>query len=271
VTEASQPPDVRRALILERVQREGGASLADLARDHAVSPVTVHRDLEVLSESGLLQRVRGGARALPDPNQRIETEWGSRLREAGGAKDAIAAHARTLIEDGTTIFIDASSTGLALAHQLESEPPEALTLVTTSPAIALGVVAKSIHVIVTPGDLDQHMRVLTGRWTVEFLEQLNFATAFISPAGITLKHGLTTVGRPLADTLNAARASSSRTVGLMDASKFGRVSLLTVAPVNELDLVITDDSLPEATAQEFRAAGLRLDVARRVDEDGASE
>jgi DeoR/GlpR family transcriptional regulator of sugar metabolism len=44
--DAPLPPVLRRARILERVQREGGATLADLASEHAVSPVTVHRELE---------------------------------------------------------------------------------------------------------------------------------------------------------------------------------------------------------------------------------
>ncbi len=100
--------------------------------------------------------------------------------------------ARDLVEDGSTIFVDASSTGLALARALELRPPTELTLVTNSPAIALGLTADTIHVIVPPGELNQHMRVLTGRWTVDFLVELNIAVAFISAAGITLEHGLTT-------------------------------------------------------------------------------
>ena len=260
MTDATPPPAVRRALILERVRREGGASLADLARDHAVSPVTVHRDLEVLSQSGLIERVHGGARRLPEPRRQTDTEWGARLREATGAKDAIAAHARTLIADGTTIFVDASSTGLALAYQLQQRPPADLTLVTTSPAIALGLTAESIHVIVAPGDLDQHMRVLTGRWTVEFIGQLHTETAFISAAGLTLHHGLTTSRQPLADTLNAARASAARTVALLDSSKFGRVSLLTAMPVQDIDLIVTDDEVPGDALEELREAGVPVDV-----------
>ena len=54
---------------------------------------------------------------------------------------------------------------------------------TNSPAIALGLTADSIHVIVPPGELNQHMRVLTGRWTIDFLAELNIAVAFISAAG----------------------------------------------------------------------------------------
>jgi DeoR family fructose operon transcriptional repressor len=263
--DASPPPGIRRARILERLHREGSVSLSDLAAEHAVSAVTVHRDLEVLSGEGLLERVRGGARSLPEAPAQIETGWNARLREAAREKDAIAAAARALIEDGSTIFVDASSTGLALAHAIELCPPTDLTLVTNSPAIALGLTASSIHVIVSPGELDQHMRVLTGRWTVDFLSGLNFAAAFISAAGISLDRGLTTSRSALADTLNAAALSARKTIGLVDSTKFGRASLMTVRSVQSLDLLVTDDALDPAVAAAFRAAGVNLVVAERVE------
>jgi DeoR/GlpR family transcriptional regulator of sugar metabolism len=262
--DAPLPPVLRRAQILERVQREGRASLADLASEHAVSPVTVHRDLELLSGAGLLERVRGGARSLPDRRPPIEAGWNTRVREAGREKDAIARKARALVDDGSTIFIDASTTGLALARALELHPPTALTLVTNSPAIALGLTADSIHVIMPPGEVDQHMRVLTGRWTVDFLAELNIAVAFISAVGITLEHGLTTSRAALADTLNAAAESAQKKVGLLDSTKFKRSSLLTIRSPQSLDLIITDDGLDSSTVAEFRAAGVNLVVADRV-------
>jgi DeoR/GlpR family transcriptional regulator of sugar metabolism len=257
------PPVLRRAQILERVQREGGASLADLASEHAVSPVTVHRDLELLSGAGLLERVRGGARPVPDTRPPIEAGWNPRVREAAREKDAIALKARALVEDGSTVFVDASTTGLALARALELHPPTELTLVTNSPAIALGLTADSIHVIMPPGELDQHMRVLSGRWTVDFLAELNIAVAFISAAGITLDQGLTTSRAALADTLNAAVESAQTKVGLLDSTKFKRASLLTVRSAQSLDLIITDNGLDPETLREFREAGVNLVVAER--------
>ena len=256
-------PVLRRARILERVQREGGASLADLASEHAVSPVTVHRDLELLSDQGLLERVRGGACSLPDTRPPIEAGWNTRVRGATREKDAIALKARALVEDGSTIFIDASTTGMALARALELRPPTALTLVTNSPAIALGLTADSIYVIMTSGELDQHMRVLTGRWTADFLADLNLAVAFISAAGITLEHGLTTSRAAIADTLNAAADCARKTVGLLDSTKFKRDSLTTVRSAQSLDLIITDDGLDPATVGEFREAAVNLVVAER--------
>jgi DeoR/GlpR family transcriptional regulator of sugar metabolism len=140
------------------------------------------------------------------------------------------------------------------------DPPNELTLVTNSPAIAYEVIAEPMHVVVCPGELDQHMRMVAGRWTVEFMNELNFDTAFVSAAGLTLDAGLTTSRRPLADVVNAARAAAGRTVGLIDASKFGRASLVSIAAAQDLDVIITDDGLEETVADEYRAAGVRLEI-----------
>lgn len=252
------PPALRRARILDAVQRDGGVSVAELAREHAVSQVTVHRDLEQLAREGLVERVHGGARALNGPS--IATAWTQRVEQAGAAKAAIADRAAAQVRTGATIFLDASSSALALALRLMEDPPNELTLVTNSPAVLTAVSAEQMHVIGCPGELDQHMRMLAGRWTVEFLQGLNFDLAFVSCAGITLERGLTTSRRPLADVVSAARGVAERTVGLIDASKFGRASLTAIAPADELDLIVTDGGLAEADAERYRAAGVRLEI-----------
>jgi DeoR/GlpR family transcriptional regulator of sugar metabolism len=257
------PPALRRAQILERIRLDGGVSVAELARDHAVSAITVHRDLEQLARDGLVERVHGGARAIGPANGAgsIATAWEKRRLQQGAAKAAIAAHAARLVTDASTIFLDASSTALALARRLMADPPNELTVVTNSPAIAFEVQSMAMHVIVTPGELDQHMRLLGGRWTVEFIGGLNFAVAFISCAGVTLDQGLTTSRRPLAEVVQAAMANAESTVGLIDSSKFGRASLLTMARPHDLDAIVTDAGLDEPTAGQYRAAGVRLEIA----------
>ena len=254
------PPEIRRAQILEQIQREGGAALADLARDFSVSPITVHRDLEALARNGLVERVHGGARPAAELAL-IETDWTKRLRQAREAKELIADYAARWVEDGSTIFVDSSTTCLALARHLGRRPPRALTLVTNSPAIALQLHAESIHVVVTPGEVDQTLRMIGGRWASEFLGGLNVETAFISAAGITLDHGLTTTRRTLADTLHAAQAVASRTIGLVDSSKFGRSALLSIARAQELDALVVDDALEPETLSAYRAAGVNVVVA----------
>ena len=237
-------------------------SVAELARDHAVSPITVHRDLEQLAREGLVERVHGGARAIRGIGTLplIATAWTQRVEQAGAAKAAIAAHAAAMIASGSTVFLDASSSALALARRLMEDPPNELTLVTNSPAIAYEVIAEPMHVVCCPGELDQHMRMLAGRWTVEFLHELNFDVAFVSAAGLTLEEGLTTSRRPLADVVNAARSNAKRTVALIDASKFGRASLLTIMGATDPDLIITDAGLPAEVAKTYDASGVHLET-----------
>lgn len=252
----------RRARILEHIQAVGGASLAELARDHAVSTITVHRDLEQLSREGLVERFHGGARAIAGPSdERIETAWDRRLREAGGAKDAIAAYARRMIADGSTIFLDASSTCFALAHRIQLEPPEEVSIVTNSPAIALGIEDGPVRVIAVPGEVDLRLRAIADGWTIDFLRGVSMDVAFVSGAALDLEHGLTTSRRQVADTLAAARASAARSVALVDATKFGRSSLVTIADPADFDMVVTDSAIDSAVADDYRRAGVTLELA----------
>jgi DeoR/GlpR family transcriptional regulator of sugar metabolism len=259
---SSVPPALRRSQMLERIRREGGVTVTELARDHGVSPVTVHRDLAGLAAEGLIERVHGGARAVEgDGAARIETDWDKRVRQSQAAKQAMASAAAELVPANATVFVDASSTCLAVAHALAERASGPLTLVTNSPAIAFELTADQIHVIVVPGEVDQHMRLIAGRWAIEFLTDLNIDIAFISAAGITLEQGLTTSRRPLADVVNAARSASDRSVALIDASKFGRSSLLTICRPEELDLLIVDGGLPERELAGYRRAGVSVEVA----------
>jgi DeoR/GlpR family transcriptional regulator of sugar metabolism len=249
--------------MLERIQREGGVSVAELARTYGVSSITVH--LEQLAADGLIERVHGGARALVSPTADlgrpvIPTAWSQRVDQARTGKEAIAARAAELVSPGSTIFLDSSTSALGLARRLMEDPPNELTLVTSSPAIAYEMQAEPVHVVVAPGELDQHMKMLAGRWTVEFLSQLNFDVAFVSCAGITLEEGLTTARRPLADVIAAARAGAQRTVALIDATKFGRASLLTIMAANEPDLIITDPALPPEVGSHYVSAGVALEI-----------
>jgi DeoR/GlpR family transcriptional regulator of sugar metabolism len=258
------PTSVRRARILEHIQAVGGASLAELAAEHDVSTITVHRDLEQLSRDGLVVRFHGGARAAvasEGSESRPGTAWDRRLREAPEAKDAIAVRARAMVRDGDTIFLDASATTFALAHRLDEEPAEDLTIVTTSPAIALGLDPGTARVIVAPGEVDLRMRAIADGWTVEFLRRIKVDVAFVSGSAFDLAHGLTTSRRPLADTLAAVRESADRVVALVDGSKLGRSAMLTMVPAAALDALVVDDGADAEQLARYREAGLAVMVA----------
>lgn len=257
------PPDMRRAAMVGYLREHAGASIAELARLTGVSAVTIHRDLDRLARDGLVERIQGGARVLGGVAE--VSNWTRRRRLAQSEKRVIAVQAASLVEPGMTIFVDSSSTCLAFAEQLARRRGLGLTLVTNSPAIAYRLDAPSIHVVVTPGELHQELRLIGGHWTVEFLAKLKFAVSFISGASLHREQGLGSMTRSLADIINAACAASAQTVALVDSSKFGRTALLQIARLDELDLIVTDHLLPAAVQKEFERAGARLAVTRSAD------
>ncbi len=253
------PPDLRRAELVRYLREHAGATVAELAGLTGVSAVTIYRDLDRLASEGLVKRVQGGAHVEGDVSE--ASNWSRRLKQTEVQKRAIATYAAGLVETGSTIFIDSSSTGLAFAGALARRRGLDLTLVTNSPGIAYRLDAPSIHVVVTPGELNQELRVIGGHWTVEFLSKLKFDTAFISGASLHAEQGLGSMTRSLADVLNAARSVSGETIALVDSSKVGRISLLQIARLEELDLIVTDNLLPEAVRDEYERAGARFAVA----------
>jgi len=86
--------------------------------------------------------------------------------------------------------------------------------------------------------------------------------AFVSAAGLSLERGLTTTRQSLAGTLRAARAVSQRTVALIDSTKVGRDSLLTIFTAQEPEEIITDDGVIPTVVAEYRGAGVNMVVAQ---------
>jgi DeoR/GlpR family transcriptional regulator of sugar metabolism len=247
----------RRDQIKEAVAREGYVRLSSLSEQFGVAPVTIHRDLDYLESEGIVERVRGGART-PGEQHVVRSEYSIRRRQALDQKNEIAERALAEIPDGATIFLDASTTVMALARRLEREPGRGITVVTNSPAIAHEILAPFVHVIVLPGELNQSLRAITGRWAAEFLDQLSFNAAFVSAAAISVEQGLMTTQRELAEMTRAAFARASRRIALVDSTKFSASALMTMAPLDQVDLLITDTGLPSETLDEYRAAGIDI-------------
>jgi DeoR/GlpR family transcriptional regulator of sugar metabolism len=251
----------RRSLIQEAVDREGFVRPADLSAKLGVSRITVHRDLDFLASIGAVERVRGGARSVDGSRHVIKTDFNLRRAQMAEAKAAIAVRAAVEVRDGETIFLDSSTTGLAFALELEHQERRGLTLVTNSPAIAFQLHSSSIHLIVVPGDVDQSLRAIVGPWAVEFMMGLHLSTAFVSAAGVKLGAGLMTTQKVLAEMTRVVVERSDRRIALIDSSKFDSSALIPMAPIDDIDVVITDAGIPVATLEEYRKAGTRIEVA----------
>jgi DeoR/GlpR family transcriptional regulator of sugar metabolism len=248
-----------RERILQRLRANGSASVRALAEELGVSPVTVHRHLARLESEGLIARPRGGARLLT--GAAIELDFERRLAAHAEQKAAIARRAMDLVPVSGAVFVDASTTCLFAARELERRGGGNLTLVTTSPAVLRTFNSSAIRVVAAPGELDPVLRAILGPWTVEFLDGLNLDVALISGVGISLEDGLTTSHRQLADLLKQVVRRSKEVYILIDSSKFGRTALLHIVQPWAVAGVITDTDVDPALVAAYRDRGVHLTLA----------
>lgn len=264
--------DGRRESMQEFIDKAGFVRLADLSEQFGVSPITVHRDLDYLASLGAIERVRGGARSAGGPRHEIRTDFNLRRVQMAEAKVVIARRALQEIPDRATVFLDSSTTVLALATALAGTRGKGLTLVTNSPAIAYQLQEPSTHILVIPGDVNQSLRAITGEWATEFLRGLTIDVAFVSAAGIEAGEGIMTTQRSLAELTKTAFERSARHVALIDSSKFDTPALITMASFDQVDLIITDDGITDDTVDRYGAAGARIAIGYGDDRtEGAQE
>src|SRR5690242_13894549 len=118
----------RHQLILRELRANGPVTAASLAQTLGVSTATIRRDLLHLDTQGLLARVYGGAAPVAGHDDPFTDVASVRVAE----KDAIAARAAELVEDGQTLLLDIGTTAHRLARQLRGR---SLTVITSNMAV----------------------------------------------------------------------------------------------------------------------------------------
>src|SRR5919107_580597 len=126
-------PAARHQSIVDAVQRERVVRVSDLAQQLGVSPMTVRRDIEILEESGRVERIHGGAK-LPGDASTHEPGFERKSTQMAAEKRAIALEAATLVHEGMAVALSAGTTTGALAKNLAHGPR--ITAVTNSVKVA---------------------------------------------------------------------------------------------------------------------------------------
>lgn len=248
----------RRSQIVQMVRAAGRVKVNELAAQFSTSAVTIRNDLNDLHERGLVVRSHGGA-VLPDAIHR-ESPVDERLKAHAAEKRRIGALAATLIKDGETIILDSGTTTLEIARQIKNK--QGLQVITNGVNIAAELLdAPGVQVFIVGGTVRGESASIIGRFTEQMLAEFAADKMFLSGAGCDIDFGVS--GGNLEETLvNRAMLAISREIILVaDASKFTRRSMARIAPFSEIDMVISDGSLPEETQQRLQAVGCDLLMA----------
>lgn len=240
----------RQELIERLLLDEGRVSVIELARRFEVTTETVRRDLDQLERIGALRRVHGGA-VTRDRDSTAEPTLAERSHLRSDAKAAIARRALEVVGDRFrgSLYLDAGTTTEAVAARLADR------LVSTAGRAEIVTHAMTLaHTLAGASDADLTViggRVRTataaavGADTVRAIERLRPDIAFLGTNGISAAFGLSTPDPDEAAVKSAIVRAARRVVVVADAEKLGRELLVSFAPLDAIDVLVTD-AAPDA-------------------------
>lgn len=249
----------RHRVILSAVQDRPLVTVVDLCALTGASEVTVRRDLNRLDDQKRLRRIRGGAEAIATKpfvglaGRPFSVNETMNIAE----KQAIAAAAVELCEDGEPIIINGGTTTFQMVHPLASRQMQVFTnsfpiaehlLKNTSNTVMVsgGILYREQNIILSPFDND-----VTRNF---YAKRMFMGASGIGPLGLMEQDPL------LIQAEQKLIGQAEELIVLVDSSKFKNRSSLVLCPLNRIDTIITDDGIDDRTAAMLETADVTLIV-----------
>ena len=233
----------RQNEILRVLKEQKRADVGHLAKKFYVSEATVRRDLVEMQTMGLIERSHGGA-ILSENSEEISIFF--RMEKNATEKELVATKALPHIPPFKSVFIDSSSTALALAERMDFSYK---TVVTNNLQTAIQLSKKpNVTLILLGGTVHYNTNSATGSWTAKQLEDFAFDLMLCSCASI-LDGNAYERSIDQKEIKRTAFARAQKHVMLIDHTKFSAHGAYRVAELEKYDLVVTDAPPPQELLQ----------------------
>jgi len=244
--------------VLRLLETRNSVPVSELSEVFGVSEVTVRSDLAALARQGLVARVRGGARAVPQGQS--EAGFDLRLRLEVARKRGIARAAAAVVGEGEAVALDASTTAYYLALELRTK--RELVVVTNGLHVATALAdAAGITVLVTGGTLRLPAMSLVGDLGADVLRTTRINKGFLGARGLSLERGLMDLNPDEVRIKQEMAGRCEQIYGIVDGTKWQRSALLSFVPAERLTGIVTDSSAPADAVEAWRAAGVEVITA----------
>ena len=170
----------RQQAILAYMKNKNAVLVSELSRQFYISETTIRRDLNRLEKQNLVKRTYGGAMLLTGLSNDVPLLM--RENENTSPKEKIARAASRFLRDGTTIFMDSSTTSDRLIPCFEKKT--GITVVTNALRTAMKLSAYSnLTVFIAGGRIRKKSVSVTGVTACDFYSQYYADIAFFPVGG----------------------------------------------------------------------------------------
>lgn len=240
----------RSKQIVEYLKVHKTATVNELSEKLFVSAATIRRDLTEMQKLGQIERSHGTASLVETAD---EISIFIRVAKNAKEKEKTASIALLHLPEFQTVFIDNSSTCLALAERMNLAHK---TVITNGLQVAMKISQKSdVNLIMPGGEVHYNTNAVMGCATLAALHNFRIDLMLASCAAVnadgSYEYSL--------DTMQLKRAAfehSKQRVLLADKTKLGTDATYRTAALRDYDMFIcnTDD----VTAWEYKKKGVNI-------------
>ncbi len=228
----------RQLKVQELFASEEFLNFEDLCQRFHASKSSIRRDLIELERKGVLRRVHGGAISLQTRDENLDFK---RLSVSNhDEKVRIGKAAASLVEDGQTVILGGGSSVAEVANNLSNR---LIQIVTNSiPVAQIFWDSKQAEVTLTGGYLYPRLGVQIGPICERMLNAVSADILIMGIGGLTAA-GISDSNSLNVESIRAMIRAARKVVVVADRSKFGRDSMIHVAPLSDIDQIVSDKDL----------------------------
>lgn len=238
----------RRIEILDKIDKQNSVTVEDLAQAYKVTGATIRKDLEMLEKKGYLKRTHGGA--VINDESRNEMTFLQKHKEVSIEKENIGKYAATLVNEGDTIIVDASSTTIQMVKYIKNI--KNINVITNS----IDIVAEladipGIQVISTGGIIRAKTRAMVGPIAKYTVDSLISDKAFIGANGIDIEHGFSSTHILEGEVKKTMIKNTKQIIFMCENNKFDKARIFKICDLEKSNLIITDDKMDEEIFNKY--------------------
>lgn len=175
-------------------------------------------------------------------------------------KEKIGTFAAGMIQNMDSIILTSGTTIEAMSRHVVSKGE--LNVVTPSISVALSLSQKSgVNVVILGGKIQTSSLSVRDNYSLKGLENVYASKMFMSCDGFDLSTGVVTATLEEAMITKAMMKVSGQVILLADSSKLGKTGFGHICDINDVDIIITDDDIPEKTREQIEALGVYVEIA----------
>ena len=238
-----RPASRRQQEIVSLVQETGRVSVEALVARFGVTPQTIRRDLNDLSEARFITRTHGGAMVASGVEN---LAYEARKLVAQSNKQRIGEAAARLIPDHSSLFINLGTTTEEVAQALRNH--DGLLVITNNLQVASLLHRNtSFNVVMAGGTIRAGDGGAVGEMAAETIRRFKADFAIIGTSAIDGDGTLLDYDVREVQVSRAIIENARQVMLVTDQTKFSRRAPVRIARLDEINILVTDQLPPKMT------------------------